>query len=308
MPNAGFPERVEGRFYYPSSPEYFARQTPLFLEQGARLVGGCCGTTPMHIRAMRTALDDYLQRPGRAQPRRRRGRGRRSAAARQSGLWRAGGRTADRAPAQAARRQVRHQRRGGSAARLQRAEADRGRPPCLEGGRRCRQRGRQPDGARAHERALACVQIQQQVDIETIVHFTTRDRSLMGLQADLIGARALGVRNILALTGDPPSLGDNQQSTPVYDVDSIGLVRIIDRFNQGLDLAGQEMGQKGRLHDCRRLRPDARRPGARGRPLPPQGQRRRALHDDAADFRRHSCGRISCASTRNATAASRCRC
>ena len=65
------------------------------------------------------------------------------------------------------------------------------------------------------------------------------------MQADLIGARALGVRNILALTGDPPSLGDNQQSTPVYDVDSIGLVRIIDRFNEGLDLAGQEMGQKG---------------------------------------------------------------
>ena len=100
--------------------------------------------------------------------------------------------------------------------------------------------------ARVRMGALSlCVQIQQQVGIETIVHFTTRDRSLMGLQADLIGARALGVRNILALTGDPPSLGDNKQSTPVYDVDSIGLVRIIDRFNQGLDLAGQELGQKG---------------------------------------------------------------
>ena len=100
--------------------------------------------------------------------------------------------------------------------------------------------------ARVRMSALAlCVQIQQQVGIESIVHFTTRDRSLMGLQADLIGAHALGVRNILALTGDPPSLGDTRQSTAVYDVDSIGLVRIIHRFNDGVDVAGQEMGQKG---------------------------------------------------------------
>jgi homocysteine S-methyltransferase len=88
------------------------------------------------------------------------------------------------------------------------------------------------------------MQIQQHVDIETILHFTTRDRSLMGLQADLIGAHAVGVRNILALTGDPPGLGDNQQSTPVYDVDSIGLVRIINGYNDGYDLAGREMGRQ----------------------------------------------------------------
>ena len=100
--------------------------------------------------------------------------------------------------------------------------------------------------ARVRMSALSlCVQIQQQVGIESIVHFTTRDRSLMGLQADLIGAHALGVRNILALTGDPPSLGDTRQSTAVYDVDSIGLVRIINRFNDGVDVAGQEMGQQG---------------------------------------------------------------
>jgi homocysteine S-methyltransferase len=100
--------------------------------------------------------------------------------------------------------------------------------------------------ARVRMSALSlCVQIQQQVGIESIVHFTTRDRSLMGLQADLIGAHALGVRNILALTGDPPSLGDTKQSTAVYDVDSIGLVRIINRFNDGVDVAGQDMGQKG---------------------------------------------------------------
>jgi homocysteine S-methyltransferase len=99
--------------------------------------------------------------------------------------------------------------------------------------------------ARVRMGALAlCTLIQQSEGIEAILHFTTRDRSLMGLQADLIGAHALGVRNILALTGDPPSLGDNQDSTPVYDVDSVGLVRIIDRFNRGVDLSGREMGRR----------------------------------------------------------------
>jgi homocysteine S-methyltransferase len=99
--------------------------------------------------------------------------------------------------------------------------------------------------ARVRMAALSlCVQISRQAGIETVMHFTTRDRSLMGLQADLIGARALGIRNILALTGDPPSLGDNQRSKPVYDVDSTGLVRIIARFNDGLDAAGQDMGVK----------------------------------------------------------------
>ncbi len=137
--------------------------------------------------------------------------------------------------------------------------------------------------ARVRMGALAlCTQIQQQVDIETILHFTTRDRSLMGLQADLIGAHALGVRNILALTGDPPGLGDTQQSTPVYDVDSIGLVRIIDSYNEGYDLAGREMGRARRLHHCRGVRSHAARPAGRGGPLSPEGERRRALHDDAA--------------------------
>ena len=97
--------------------------------------------------------------------------------------------------------------------------------------------------ARVRMGALAlCVLIQQQVGIETILHFTTRDRSLMGLQADLIGAHALGVRNIIALTGDPPSLGDQPESTAVYDVDSIGLVKIISQFNQGLDRSGKPFG------------------------------------------------------------------
>jgi methionine synthase / methylenetetrahydrofolate reductase(NADPH) len=88
-----------------------------------------------------------------------------------------------------------------------------------------------------------CYLIQHEVDVETIIHFTTRDRSLMGLQSELLGAHAVGIRNILALTGDPPSLGDYPDSSAVYDVDSIGLIRIINRLNQGEDSAGASIGR-----------------------------------------------------------------
>jgi homocysteine S-methyltransferase len=243
MPNAGFPERVEGRFYYPSSPEYFARQVETFLEQGARIVGGCCGTTPMHIRAMRAALDEQLAASSAPSP--------------------AITVVEEAPPTHAADYGVTGEVQPTEILRKLRAgkfvisvEVD---PPRsftaekqIEGARHALKMGADAVNvadspmARVRMSALAlCVQIQQQVGIETIVHFTTRDRSLMGLQADLIGARSLGVRNILALTGDPPSLGDTRQSTAVYDVDSIGLVRIINRFNDGVDVAGQELGQKG---------------------------------------------------------------
>jgi homocysteine S-methyltransferase len=245
MPNAGFPERVEGRFYYPASPEYFARQMAEFLKQGACLVGGCCGTTPMHIRAMRLALDEQLavHRPSRtAGPATVTGEGAVAAPADY-------GVTGEVPPTEL----LRKLRAGKFVISV---EVD---PPRsfradkqLEGARYALQMGADAVNvadspmARVRMSALSlCVQIQQQVGIESIVHYTTRDRSLMGLQADLIGAHALGVRNILALTGDPPSLGDTRQSTAVYDVDSIGLVRIVRRFNEGVDVAGQDMGQKG---------------------------------------------------------------
>ena len=222
----------------------FARETPLFLEQGAGIVGGCCGTTPMHIRAMRAALDEHLAAKSSA-----------PAAvimvAEEAPLATKAdyGVTGDAAPTDI----LRKLRAGKFVISV---EVD---PPRsftaekqIEGARHALKMGADAVNvadspmARVRMSALAlCVQIQQQVGIESIVHFTTRDRSLMGLQADLIGAHALGVRNILALTGDPPSLGDTRQSTAVYDVDSIGLVRIINRFNDGVDVAGQEMGQKG---------------------------------------------------------------
>lgn len=246
MPNAGFPERVEGRFYYPSSPEYFAHHVPLFLEQNARLIGGCCGTTPIHIRAMRDALDSHLNLKAVA--------------------------TAPKVEAVALSEEIADLTTGYELPEddqptplLQKlragkfvisVEVD---PPRafvaqkqIEGAIHAKAMGADAVNvadspmARVRMGAMAlCIQIQQQAEIETIVHFTTRDRSLMGLQADLIGAHALGVRNILALTGDPPNLGDTRESTAVYDVDSIGLVRVINQFNDGFDASGREMGRKG---------------------------------------------------------------
>ncbi len=246
MPNAGFPERVEGRFYYPASPEYFAHHVPLFLEQNGRLLGGCCGTTPIHIRAMRERLDSYLNAKNKdATP--------------LPDRIVVGDELSDLAVGYALEDEDRptgllQKIRDGKF--VISVEVD---PPRafvaqkqIEGALHAKAMGADAVNvadspmARVRMGALAlCIQIQQQAEIETILHFTTRDRSLMGLQADLIGAHALGVRNILALTGDPPSLGDTQESTPVYDVDSIGLVRVIDKFNQGFDASGREMGQRG---------------------------------------------------------------
>ncbi len=260
MPNAGFPERVDGRFLYPASPEYFAAHVDPFLEHGARLVGGCCGTTPAHIQAMRQALDRRLGQANGA-------RTERVLVSEERPSVHVALDTGEGAAGPGETELLRKLKAGHFVISVE-VDPPRGFNPQkqLEGARHARAVGADAVNvadspmARVRMSALAlCVLIQQQVGIETIVHFTTRDRSLMGLQADLIGARALGVRNILALTGDPPSLGDSQNSTPVYDVDSIGLVRIIDRFNQGQDLADRSLGEPGHFTigvACDPTRPD----------------------------------------------------
>lgn len=246
MPNAGFPKRVDGRLYYPASPEYFGEHVSQFLNLGVRLVGGCCGTTPMHIRAMRGALDAYLAAVnGTAAP---------TITVQEDLPELRVGEAADYG-LEAGDQSTGLLRKLRAGKFVISVEVD---PPRaftaekqIEGARHAKSVGADAVNvadspmARVRMGALAlCTQIQQQVDIETILHFTTRDRSLMALQADLIGAHALGVRNVLALTGDPPSMGDNRESTAVYDVDSIGLVRILNTFNEGFDRAGREMGQK----------------------------------------------------------------
>ncbi|MEX2425427.1 MAG: bifunctional homocysteine S-methyltransferase/methylenetetrahydrofolate reductase [Thermomicrobiaceae bacterium] len=238
QPNAGFPMQVGDRVMYPSSPEYFARYARDAVDMGLSIVGGCCGTTPQHIRAMREALDLHSedQRPELVQfP---------SSVTRRHEV----------VDIYAAEQPTRLAQKLGKEFVIS-VEVD---PPkglnptkTLAGAALLRDAGVEfinvADSPMARVRMSAltlCHLIQHNVGVETILHFTTRDRNLMGLQSDLIGAHAAGVRNIIALTGDPPSLGDYPDATPVYDLDSVGLVKVIKAFNEGTDSAGSSIGQK----------------------------------------------------------------
>jgi homocysteine S-methyltransferase len=245
MPNAGLPFRAGERMVYPSSPRYFADHVPLFVGAGVRLIGGCCGTTPAHTAAMREALGVAVdgQTAGQAE------RGP-MPMVRVQAVERTLTSEGDDAPEPTGLL-----RKLNAGRFVVSVEVD---PPrgfgaekMIAGARVALAHGADAVNvadspmARVRMGALAlCVLIQQEVGIETILHFTTRDRSLMGIQADLIGAHALGVRNIIALTGDPPSLGDQPDSTAVYDVDSVGLVGVMNGFNRGLDRAGKPFGSR----------------------------------------------------------------
>ncbi len=235
IPNAGWPTKVGTRLVYRSTPEYFAQFAKDAIEAGARIVGGCCGTTPAHTAAMRAVVDQIHPN----------------------------GSPNGHKPARPARPALTFSNEADEDTEVKKAlgkrfltcvEID---PPkglnpakAIEGARLLKEAGvdaiNVADSPMARVRMSAmtlCYLIQQEVGIETILHYTTRDRSLMGLQSELLGAHAAGVRNILALTGDPPSLGDYAESTPVYDVDSIGLIRVISRMNSGEDSAGSSIGR-----------------------------------------------------------------
>ncbi len=241
QPNAGLPRLVDGRFIYLSSPEYFAEYAVKFASLGVSLIGGCCGTTPEHIRAMHTALQNFKRtRPGQSQA--------------HEGIAIAPPKTEKieiAVPVQAELSEF--------ACRLKQkkfvvsVELD---PPkgvnpekILQGAQAIKDAGADAcnigDSPMARVRmsclALAYL-IKEKVGLETVLHFTPRDRNLMGIQSDLVGAHALGIRNILCITGDPPSLGDYAHATAVYDVDSIGLTRIISKLNRGTDVAGNSIG------------------------------------------------------------------
>jgi homocysteine S-methyltransferase len=242
LPNAGLPQRIEGQFIYAAGPDYLGRMVSDLLDAGASIVGGCCGTTPEHIAAMRVAID---ARPG-AQPT----HAAPAPAAPTAPTIRAEVATTTDTPA--------------PPSRLARALAD-GRyvisveidPPrsvrierTIEAARMLQDAGvdivNVSDSAMARVRmgALAVAfGIQHDLDVECVVHVTTRDRNLMALESELLGAHALGVRDILALTGDPPRIGDLPGATGVWDVDSIGLVEILARLNRGEDAAGSPIGQ-----------------------------------------------------------------
>lgn len=242
MPNAGWPANLNGRIVYASSPAYLAAHARQAAEAGVRILGGCCGTEPAHTAAMRAALDALHARdPETMQDA--------DGAATLTILPAAEPDAALEAP-EPGSAFGRKLARGAFVVTVEVAPP-RGLNPAkvLAGAQLLKAAGVDAvdvtDSARARlamSPIATCTLIQERVGIETIIHLTTRDRSLMGLQADLLGAHAMGLRNVLALTGDPPSLGNYPNSTAVYDVDSVGLIGILQRMNEGVDIGGNPIG------------------------------------------------------------------
>jgi homocysteine S-methyltransferase len=234
MPNAGLPRAVEGRNIYLCSPEYMAEFARKAIAAGVQIVGGCCGTTPNHIRAMRSAMRAI------------------DAQARVQVTGAAPALITETPPAPLGERsRIGSLIEQGSFVTLVEIVPPRG-ITCaseIEGARQLAKLGvhaiNVPDSPRASARMSAqslCIQIQQQTGIETILHYTCRDRNILSIQSDLLGASSIGLHNILCLTGDPPKLGNYPDATAVFDVDSIGLVNIVHRLNHGLDIGSNAIG------------------------------------------------------------------
>ena len=236
QPNAGIPRSVEGRNIYLCSPEYMASYARKFVEAGVSLVGGCCGTTPDHIRAMKSALRVREARAKTAVSQ--------SAAAHSTA-----------APATVPMKE--RSRLGAKIASGDFITMVEIVPPKgidirkeVEGAKFLKSVGVDainiPDSPRASARmsnqALSLL-IQRDVGIEAILHYTCRDRNVLGIQSDLLGAAATGIRNLICITGDPPKMGNYPDATAVFDVDAIGLVNIVRNLNRGLDLGSNPIGQ-----------------------------------------------------------------
>jgi homocysteine S-methyltransferase len=235
QPNAGIPRSVEGRNIYLCSPEYMASYARKFVAAGARLVGGCCGSTPDHIRTMKSAL--------------------RVGEARSKAVTAPAGGTPKPVAAPAVpiekRSTLGHKLATGEFVSMVEIVPPKGTDihKEVDGARFVKSVGVDainiPDSPRASARmsnqALALL-IQQQVGIETILHYTCRDRNVLGIQSDLLGAAAMGISNLICITGDPPKMGNYPDATAVFDVDAIGLVNIVHNLNRGLDLGGNPLG------------------------------------------------------------------
>ena len=250
QPNAGLPTRVGGRFLYGSGPEYFADYARRFAAAGVALIGGCCGTTPSHIHAMRAALHAGGIIPTVTAPQAR------PRAVEVVTL-------APETPPPAGADEPEPTRLAQLIAQgrwVVSVEIDppRGINPtkALRGAAMLREESgvdaiNIPDSpmARVRMSALALSYLMtERLGLEAIVHMTGRDRNLMALQSELLGAHAHGVRNILALTGDPPRAGNYPHASGVWDVDSVGLVEVLTRLNRGEDTGGASIGRRAGFH------------------------------------------------------------
>jgi methionine synthase / methylenetetrahydrofolate reductase(NADPH) len=233
FPNPGLAQLVDGQIRFRRHTDHFAQYGVRLAEAGARLVGGCCGTTPAHIKALSEALRDFEVDGARA---------RRPA----SVVERAERTEVSAEPVS----EFAERLRTGFAVTVE-VDLPRGNEitQVVEAARRLKERGVHAidisDGARArlrmHPVAAARI-VQEEAGIEVVSHISCRDRNIIGLQADLLGAAALGVKNILAVTGDPAQIGDYPEATSVFDTDSVGLVHVLSKMNRGEDLAGNPIG------------------------------------------------------------------
>jgi methionine synthase / methylenetetrahydrofolate reductase (NADH) len=253
QPNAGMPRDVGGRSMYMASPEYMATYARHLVQAGAKIVGGCCGTTPDHIHAIVEGIRPLAPRMA-TRGQLEEGRGK---------PVEGGG-----APLPSSRvalpQPVPFAERSKWAAKLAAGEfvssveivpprgVDASR--MLADVRRLKEAGvdavNVPDGPRAQSRMgalMTSVLIEQQVGIETVTHYACRDRNLLGMLSDLLGASAVGLRNLLVVTGDPPKMGPYPDATAVFDVDSIGLTNLVNNLNRGLDPGGNAIGQPTRF-------------------------------------------------------------
>jgi homocysteine S-methyltransferase len=236
QPNAGLPRQVDGRQMYMATPEYMAEYARRLVQKGVKFIGGCCGTTPEHIKIMGAAV-----RP--LSPRRsfvvveRNGKAEKPAGVEplaMSARSRWGKKIADGEFVTTIEIMP---PKGANAEGM------------LKGVEAIRDAGvdavNVPDGPRAQNRmgAMAvAVLVQQRVGIEAVLHYCCRDRNLLGMHSDLLGCAALGIRNVLLITGDPPKMGPYPDATAVFDIDSIGLTNMVSLMNRGLDLGGNPFG------------------------------------------------------------------
>ncbi len=234
MPNAGQARFIHGKFLYPHNPEYFAYYGEKTAKMGAKFIGGCCGTTPEHIRVLSQRL-----------------RGKRVKRKVKRVVLREKGESEDRGPARVETRVGKLLKEG----KLLSVEVEPPRNPdfseILKGLERWK--ATEVNALNISDSPMARVRmnpfsfakiIKETLPLETIVHMTCRDRNLLAIQSDLLGASAMGIENILALTGDPPSLGDYPFATGVYDLDSLGLIEIINSMNSGRGFLGNPLGAR----------------------------------------------------------------
>ena len=241
QPNAGLPREVDGRQMYMASPEYMGEYGRRLIQKGVKFLGGCCGTTPAHIKVMRDAVRPLSPRRSfvviESEANGKKNPGVEPAPLETRSHW------------------------GGKIARGEFVTTIEITPPkgpnpeaMLKSAQAIKDAGvdavNVPDGPRAQNRmgAIAVsVLLHQRVHIEPVLHYCCRDRNLLGMHSDLLGCAALGIRNLLLITGDPPKMGPYPEATAVFDIDSIGLTNMVSLMNRGLDLGGNPFGEATRF-------------------------------------------------------------